>query len=309
MQTYEQIKQHGKVLKQLRLARKLTQAQLCENICSRQMYGKIETNIAQPTLEQLNQFLNRLNIDFLDYFQLANEDTPLAIQKVNLKKAHQNQITDSELKQMSHYLHTNRFKDKAHFYQYLLATGHLHQKYPTIFPDLDEQDIQHISSYLKNLCNNKAIFTLTDLKLFGNSINYLDFETIKSIKKYLGTISIVNNPYLTNDYETMYHLIMHNITDKAITHKEFKLAKTYLNEQERLLNESPNYKFKIMFYTNKDTLEYLLTRNTQAIGHLYKVKEICNTLEDTMMINAIDYTIKQLLQLDTHKPAPIVWAT
>lgn len=67
----------GKVIKELRILKKLTQEQLAEGLCSVKQLSRIENNSSQPTLLLIKEFSFRLGEDLMEYMYYYDLDNPV----------------------------------------------------------------------------------------------------------------------------------------------------------------------------------------------------------------------------------------
>ena len=67
----------GKVIKELRFLKKLTQEQLADGLCSVKQLSRIENNSSQPTLYLIKEFSFRLGEDLMEYMYYCDLDNPV----------------------------------------------------------------------------------------------------------------------------------------------------------------------------------------------------------------------------------------
>lgn len=216
----------GQTLKKIRISKGLTRDELASNILSSSHYFKIEANQSNLTLDKFILILDKLNVEFNEFFFIHNHYAYSSKQKLSIDfmNLYYEQKTEA-LEDMLLFCETcYQKKQDIYYYHFsILIKTVLHDR------TLNEEECQNIKNYLFNVQN----YTLYEFRILINFLFILDIETIILLAKKMTKEFSKFKQFEAADY--MYAILLLNVIDTLINNQHAEEAAYYIQLLEQHL--------------------------------------------------------------------------
>ncbi len=261
----------GELLKKWRLERGLTQQQLCEGICSRTTLASIERLNSKVSFDLLEQFLNKLNIDFLEFqFQRSKYHSS---KKKQLYQQYKNEYYHDTLSLAKLEKHLVDWYEKTNdiYYIIILLTFLRMEVIKQEDVSLMEKNHTYISIFKKYLQNIETL-SYFEISALANCLYLLDLDYIAFIINTVSSKITLAIEEMNERTITSYLILYFNAIEVFLTRKEVLSAQKVIQKIKQIpLNNPARIYYKIIYEyyvilteivqgrKQEENLQYILT--------------------------------------------------
>ncbi|MEI5992343.1 hypothetical protein A5881_003899 [Enterococcus termitis] len=290
----------GKILKQFRKNRNLSQIEVATGIISRQAYSKIERGISEPNYDIFQSILNRLNYNMTDFLNENNNQSGENSYYKLLLKGLDNTLTSQEAETLYNYVNNNKSSNSKIMHLYGRVIGHLHHKFPAIIPYFSQDDKDLFKKYIFHL---KGHYSLNDLQIIGDFATIsMDKEELCKFYEQLPDFSTSDYAFDITSYQIQINKIYNNFCDVFLANNNLIHAADSIKKQKKFLAVRMDLRYAFYLKINEIALTFKQTKNERVLLELLNIADTMESVGDKSTAKAIRYQYKTYIDASPYLP-------
>lgn len=285
------------LLKKIRTTKRIKQADMMDSKENASKYSRIENGSTSLKLDQLEDFINTLEMSPDEFFHMAYTENSLAKFKFDLRndiRSNASKVTEGYYIKKYFPKHSDiKRMTKLELCYYCIIKNHFF----TLRPDIDgmtDEEVRYVLSILRN--NHYQLFY--DYTIALNAMKFMNGEQIDKLIDAMVPIEDrdIRTPDLIN---TAFNLLT-NAISYNIYNLNYRKASYYVAQAETLVNYTTGYYSKINLEYSKCMVNNFLFKDSTYIQKARNVIQTTRDIGDHFTANEMEKELNILINHPNH---------
>lgn len=240
------MREYGVTIRSIRLAKGMNQKELYEGIISKSYSIQFEKGLHDLSIDLFNEVLSRLSLTFDEYFFLFNgnrESDYANFKSIFGKAANNNDLP--QLESLKSEIEKRSDNETNRLYLSLIEGKEAVIKHFLLTQEMDYHIVpEHVTTHIMKYLMDKQSWTLFELSVFTNSIDYFSTEQRLMLWKNLDKMLVSYQEY-DRGRDTL-RILLANFIDILLKEENLDLAERLLNALQEINFDLNSALFRIV---------------------------------------------------------------